>query len=374
MGKLFHRSRWNNRKVVTGTIILFLCFVIAVYVERDSFGQARFDSVLGNPVQVPAQAQTSSEAGAKTAVSNLIKAIRSKDIALQQVIEEIKSTKAFNWAIPVLTEILRDEDPDIKFMGLVAIGAMELMENQEINRQSPELKSLLLEIVALVRDKDAVVRYIAVQFLNGTDTLRNDESAAKRAIPALIEYLQYQVEEQDIPHTRPRGIIRLGGQWDDFRQEAASALAKIGPRAVPALMEALHSDNTLIREGAVRALGEIGPQAKQAVPWLLAAKGDNDNRIRFRAAVALWKVDRQAKPAIPILIEFVQTPDVSVGTVAAQILGEMGSQAKEAVLVLAEIMKKDWHMVSSSCAQALGEIGPAAKAAASTYQGVKGGR
>lgn len=344
-------------------LMLFLALMIAAHVDKYCFGQGRFDSIPADKIQV--SAQKNSEANAKAVASRLNRIIRSKNfLDLDQIRREIKQTKAFKEALPVLRQSLRDVDPDIKFMGLMVVAG--LMNNQEINPPNLEVNPLLPEIVALIRDKDAVVRYSAVSILSITDNI--DDSAAKNAIPALIEYLRSEFKGQDIPRTFPRGIIRLGGYrlHDRVRQDAAKALKKIGPQAVPALLEALKDNNVLVREGAARAVAEFGPQAKESASLLLAATKDSDSDVRFRAAVALWKVDHQTKPVIPILIEELHKGDIAIGIVAAETLGEIGPEAKEAVPVLIEVVRKETHIVCSVAAEALGKIGPEAKAAVPT--------
>lgn len=327
--------------------MFFLGLVIAQHLLGHSFGQTRFDARLESAAQTSAQPGAEAEA----VVAKLIQVIKSKEdraLELEQVCSEVKAAQASKQALPALQQVLQDPDADIKFMGLMATFCLEL-------------QSLLLpEIVALIKDEDAVVRCSAVEALTSTGKI--DDSVAQKAIPALIEYLQYQVGKKDLPRTGPRTIVRLAGDLDDFRRVAAQALGKIGPRAVPALMEALENDNVLIREGAARALAEIGPQAGQAASLLLAATSDRD-RVRFRAAVALWKVDPQSKPLIPLLMAGLQSEDMAIVMVAADTLGEIGPEAKEAVPALIEVARKKTHWGYARAATALGRIGPEAKAA-----------
>ena len=68
-------------------------------------------------------------------------------------------------------------------------------------------------------------------------------------------------------------IAALGDAKENVRLNAAEALARIGPEAVPALIAAFGDAN--VRWSAVEALARIGPQA---VPALIAALGDTTGR------------------------------------------------------------------------------------------------
>ena len=139
------------------------------------------------------------------------------------------------------------------------------------------------------------------------------EIGSKRAIPQLIEIFRRS------PKPTHRGAIRsvafspngklvvtaLGDRtvriWDaatgyfisgaDIRSHySARALVKIGRPAVPALMRVLKDNDEGNQLGAVEALGEIGPQARDAVPALTLVLEDKNEFVRQAAAKALRKI------------------------------------------------------------------------------------
>ena len=68
-------------------------------------------------------------------------------------------------------------------------------------------------------------------------------------------------------------------------------MGKFGKSAVPHLIKALGYENVLVRIGASRALGEIGPVADDAIPSLEAALQDsNDARLKKFAAEAIRRI------------------------------------------------------------------------------------
>ncbi len=78
------------------------------------------------------------------------------------------------------------------------------------------------------------------------------------------------------------------------REGAAKALGNIGPdakEAVPALIKALENDESDVRKAAAEALGNIGPDAKEAISALSVCMHDTDFYMSHRAVTALIEID-----------------------------------------------------------------------------------
>ena len=88
-----------------------------------------------------------------------------------------------------------------------------------------------------------------------------------------------------------------------MRRAAADALGKVGPAAVPALIEALRDNSSYVRWAAVAVLGEMSTTAADAVPPLIEALRGDDKDVRWAAVGALGKVGPAAADAVPALIE-----------------------------------------------------------------------
>lgn len=107
------------------------------------------------------------------------------------------------------------------------------------------------------------------------------------------------------PSTVP--LLRAGFPLPAIRQEtlqetAATALARIGPEAISALVQALRDVDPQVRIQAALALARMGPDASPAVPALMEALSDRDEAVRRSAARALGQVGPPARAAIPALI------------------------------------------------------------------------
>lgn len=82
--------------------------------------------------------------------------------------------------------------------------------------------------------------------------------------------------------------VLASGPGVGAREAAAAALARIGPPAVPALVERLSADDPDLRQAAAGVLGEIADH--RAVPPLTARLADRDPNVRTAAADALGKL------------------------------------------------------------------------------------
>ncbi|MDD1706781.1 MAG: HEAT repeat domain-containing protein [Methanoregulaceae archaeon] len=155
-------------------------------------------------------------------------------------------------------------------------------------------------LIHALRNRDPAVQYQAVEALG--------ELANPGATDALMRALG-------------------GDQYSGIRWKAAEALARIGPPAVPRLIQALGHPDEDVRWKAAITLGEIG-DPRGIVP-LIGLLSDQDRFVRSRAAYALGLI---AQPAIPALSEALSggSVDVKRGIVAA--LGKI--QDPEAVRVL----------------------------------------
>jgi len=71
-----------------------------------------------------------------------------------------------------------------------------------------------------------------------------------------------------------------------LRFAATGALSRV----IPALVEALRDEASLVRSQAANTLGHFGPQAKDAIPALEIAAQDSDPMVSAQAKIALQKV------------------------------------------------------------------------------------
>jgi HEAT repeat protein len=141
---------------------------------------------------------------------------------------------------------------------------------------------------------------------------------------------------------------------------ASTALAKIGAPAVPSLLELLEDKNEDIRSQAILVLGGIGPQAKAATPALKELLAADSTKLQLAAAEALWEIAKEPK-SLFVLQAALEDRDRFVRQSAAARLGKIGPDAKTAVPGLSRLLNDDWEGARNDAARALGRIGPDAK-------------
>jgi len=161
-----------------------------------------------------------------------------------------------------------------------------------LSEMGPDAKASAPALVsALKNDKDLFVRRFAAQALGDVG------AEPKTAVPALSAVLKEEDKKELV-------------------EAAVTSLGKMGPTAVPPLVDALKNKagaakkapkkgpvptdpTAFVRTKAAEALGNIGPGAKAAVPALIGALNDRD--IRTEAAIALGNIGPDAKDAVSAL-------------------------------------------------------------------------
>jgi len=164
-------------------------------------------------------------------------------------------------AVPALAKTMR-EHPDGRTRNEAALA---------LSKMAPASKSAVPAMAEALSDPDYFVRWNAA---NALFQLRAD---ARPAIPALIKAVQDDTNKTN-----------LGTFMATVQDMAALALGRATtgtPEGVAVLTELLAKvTKTESRLSTVRALGEVGPEAKSVVPQLrLLLKNDNDHWVRIAA-------------------------------------------------------------------------------------------
>ncbi len=142
---------------------------------------------------------------------------------------------------------------------------------------------------------------------------------------------------------------------------AAQALSHIGAPAVPGLVKALAGGDPHIRAAAARALGWIGPDAKEAAPALIETLGKNPAvPVRVAAAAALVGIAPESAAAHKALAGALADDHYGVRIGAAEALGQCGPAAATTITALEKAFEDKRVEVRRAAALALGRIGKAA--------------
>ena len=146
------------------------------------------------------------------------------------------------------------------------------------------------------------------------------------------------------------------------RVRAAKDLGRLGwlaREALPALVAALHDDDTKVREAAAQAIGLMGPES---LPALVGMLSHDDKYVRRHAVWAMGKLGPLARAALGDLCSALKDADPRTASGAAQALGSLGTDGADAVPSLAEAMRGTNIVLCRLASKALSQIGPPALA------------
>jgi HEAT repeat protein len=188
---------------------------------------------------------------------------------------------------------------------------------------------------------------------------------AALAVPYILQTVAHVYELDDFINDR---------DIPGIPSTARDALTKIGPVAVPCLVEVLGRGDDLVRWVAAESLGDIGPAAKEAIPVLIdAVKRDSAMEADPKSALevpgaAVSALARIGSAAVPALTELLKNgEEVSQRLSAASALREMGPVGKDAVPTLIGELKRAQERggkyYRQAMIEALGAMGPSAREA-----------
>lgn len=180
-------------------------------------------------------------------------------------------------------------------------------------------KEAIPALLTAVEDPDKQV------WANALTALANLGPAAADAAPALLEKL----DGRKHPAMRQRDLRQLG-----FR--IAFVLTRIGPAAMPHLLGALKSDDSVMRTVAAHALGDLGPAAKDAVPDLIANLDHREPFVREEVVAALSAI---GEPAAKPLTDALQNQNPKIREGAVTVLAAVPS--KTATPALLDLLAKE---------------------------------
>lgn len=201
--------------------------------------------------------------------SHWIKALKSSDPAERK--EAMKAVASIgpkaSEAVPVLAEILTD-DPDREMRNEAALT---------LSKMDPPPVAALSALIRAMEDKEAPVR------MNAVNTLFRLGRDAKPAARVLINAMKDE-----------KNLTNVGLFHFNIQDKAALALARATAgtnEGVPALIEYLkRAKEPFTRLAAVRAIAEVGPEARDAEPLLIPLLKDRVSDIREETAIALRKI------------------------------------------------------------------------------------
>ena len=196
-----------------------------------------------------------------------------------------------------------------------------------------------------------------------------------RALPLLRRFLNrrnedlhdatFEIIRRVGPPAIPLLVDLLRHEQVTFRRFAADALIDLSPHTEsiqPALRRALRDEDAMVAGDAARALGALHKRAGPSVGALVKTLSHEDPYVRIYAAEALASIGPPAG-ASKELARALSDPVPGVRWAACEALASIGPGAHAAVPQLIEALKDEFLYVRIFAASALGSIGPNARAA-----------
>jgi outer membrane protein assembly factor BamB/HEAT repeat protein len=155
----------------------------------------------------------------------------------------------------------------------------------------------------------------------------------------------------------------LDPEHEDLHVVTLEIIRRIGPPAIPLLVDLLRHESTSIRRDAVDALIDLAPQTESIQPALRRALRDEDSMVAGDAARALGALGKRASPSVGALVRTLSHDDPYVRVYAAEALASIGPDAASATNALANALGDPIPGVRWAACEALASIGPAAQSA-----------
>ncbi len=194
-------------------------------------------------------------------------------------------------ALPILKQVIQDVDNTNRWEAIEAMGII-FVEAQ------PSIRGLTELVVNALKDRDTLVRTHAAKWMFRRERqprvvvplLR--DGVTDRDVQVRLASVEVLGEMGAEARVAPLLLTALEDRDLSVRLAAEEALAQGGAEAVPQLIESLKSKRAKVRLGVIRALGLMGPAAKEATSVLEKLQGDGDAAVRKAARLRLGRSRR----------------------------------------------------------------------------------
>jgi len=150
---------------------------------------------------------------------------------------------------------------------------------------------------------------------------------------------------------------------EDLHLVTFQIIRRIGPPAIPLLVDLFRDKRVSIRRSAVDPLIDLAPETEIFQPALRGALRDEDPQVAGDAARALGALGQKASPSVLALVRTLSHEDAYVRIYAAEALASIGPDAAAATVDLAKALDDPIPGVRWAACEALATIGPAAQSA-----------
>jgi outer membrane protein assembly factor BamB/HEAT repeat protein len=168
---------------------------------------------------------------------------------------------------------------------------------------------------------------------------------------------------QEAPRSLPLLRRFLNSRNERLHRETFEIIRRIGPPAIPLLVELLRHPRASFRRNAVDAFIDLAPDTEWIQPALRRTLRDKDPMVAGDAARALGALGKRASPSVGALVKALSHEEPHVRIYAAEALASIGPNAAAATRDLAKAVSDPIPGVRWAACEALASIGPAAQSA-----------
>jgi HEAT repeat protein len=324
----------------------------------------------------------------KAAVPHLIKALAKEEAVYWACLVLSEIGPDAEDAVPALIKVLDDERPGVRreaILALAAIGEASAPATEalvktldceingvvttyalgKIGRVPPAAEK---KITKNTKSDDGVLATVSFWALARLHP--DDKALQQKSVRRLAGFLKSDDPKQRVAAAQAlveldpdpeisRPIIRkvMDGASAEVLHAAMDAVASLGEKALPRMIDALEAPEVRARAAAI--IGRMGPKAKRAVPALVDALADPDPETRNEVLFALASIGPGAEGAVSAVANnALSDTDMNVRYAACYALGSIGPAAKSAKAALRGNLASPDEFLAMASAWALARIDP----------------
>ena len=262
----------------------------------------------------------------KTVAPALVAALRDADPSVRA--SAANALKYFPAAarqvIPALIELIRDRDVAVHNAAACTLEVVGSLPNELIPSVVAALKDHYLKRHESGAENLSISQPAAEEADLIPPVLSGESSASEqglRRILSVVPNVETLLPALNEVAKDPNEAVRV---------LANSALERIGPAAIPALIDVTHCQAELARLPAFHTLTniafkEIHLHGRTIMPALIARLDDSNERLRRAAAEALGQIGPEAKAALPSLTELANQGSTELRNAVAETIRRINS-------------------------------------------------
>ena len=248
-------------------------------------------------------------------------------------------------SVAELGNVLNSNAPEMdRANAALALAELVTPPKVEKRQKAPEwelkIPASFIETCTIgLRDRSSAVRFYSGQAL---------ARAGADALPALIQAVQSDNDDCKIAAIHAIGMMAksMAGKKGSPEVELTSVFGS----TVPALRKALQDENHIVREATCATFSRLGTTGEPAIDELIALLDDGNFCVVNRAVHAVAAVDPAGVKSVPALVRALESKH-DVREFIVKELGDMGQAAKGAVPALCRLVGEDknsWHVALES--------------------------